>query len=281
MAKFLANENMPGAAVEATRRRRSAMPALIARMVQRIVKKFDPEQVILFGSQARGDAGPDSDVDLLVVMDGEGSRRENALEIQCALHAFRVPLDVIVTSPEEFAWRKDVVGTIEWPASREGKVLYAREPSSEPPPVKGRCCMPTPEVVIRVIREWLRKADNDLKTAAHTLTLGKDCPTETVSFHAQQCIEKYIKALLVFRATPFPKTHDIHELRALLPPKLRPRLDRKVQKRLTEYAAVLRYPESGPDIPLAEARQAVAIARRVRKEVRRHLPRAALRREKK
>ena len=48
----------------------------IDRMVRRIVRKFQPEQVILFGSQARGDAGPDSDVDLLVVMDFEGAARD-------------------------------------------------------------------------------------------------------------------------------------------------------------------------------------------------------------
>jgi HEPN domain-containing protein len=141
--------------------------------------------------------------------------------------------------------------------------------------------MPAPKGVITVIREWLAKAENDLKTAAHTLTLGKDCPTDTVCFHAQQCVEKYIKALLVLRATPFPKTHDIRVLRGLLPPKLRPKLERKVQDRLTSYATVLRYPVGGPDVPLAEARKAVAIARRVRKEVRKHLPRAALRRERK
>src|SRR5262249_53228363 len=137
--------------------------------------------------------------------------------------------------------------------------------------------MPAPKAVVTVVREWLAKADNDLTNAAHTLTLGEGCPTDTVCFHAQQCIEKHIKALLIFRATAFPKTHDIHVLRALLPPKLRPKLDNKVQDRLTQYATVMRYPGAGPDIPLAEARKAVAIARRVRKEVRRHLPRAALR----
>ncbi len=102
--------------------------AVIDRMVKRIVRKFHPRQVILFGSQARGDAGPDSDVDLLVVMDFERRAGDKALDIRCALHDFFVSLDVIVTRPEDFAWRKDVVGTIEWPAAREGKVLYARPP---------------------------------------------------------------------------------------------------------------------------------------------------------
>jgi len=141
--------------------------------------------------------------------------------------------------------------------------------------------MPAPNPVITVVREWLVKADNDLLTAAHTLTLGADCPTDTVCFHAQQCVEKYIKALLVFRATPFPRTHDVTALRALLPPKLRPKLERKIQKRLTEYATAKRYPDTEPDISLTEARKAVAVARRVRREVRRHLPRAALRRGRK
>jgi predicted nucleotidyltransferase len=99
----------------------------IQEIVNRIVERFHPEQIILFGSQARGDAGPDSDVDLLVVMPVEGSKREKQLEIRMALHDIHVPKDVIVSTPEEFAWRKEIVGTIERPAARQGKVLYARK----------------------------------------------------------------------------------------------------------------------------------------------------------
>jgi predicted nucleotidyltransferase len=98
----------------------------IQRMVRRIVRDFHPERVILFGSHARGEAGPDSDVDLLVVMPFEGLKHKKQVEIRVALHDIRIPKDIIVTTPEDFAWRKDVVGTIEYPAVREGKVLYAR-----------------------------------------------------------------------------------------------------------------------------------------------------------
>jgi len=95
-------------------------------MVERIVRRFAPEKIILFGSHARGDAGPDSDVDLLVVMPVAGSEREKAVEIGVALHDIPIPKDVIVVRPEEFQWRKDTIGTLEWPAWREGKVVYAR-----------------------------------------------------------------------------------------------------------------------------------------------------------
>lgn len=98
----------------------------IDEMVRRIVDRFDPEQIILFGSHARGAAGPDSDVDLLVVMPVAGSKREKQLEVRLALHDLSLPKDVIVTTPEDFAWRKEVPGTIERPASREGRVVYAR-----------------------------------------------------------------------------------------------------------------------------------------------------------
>lgn len=98
----------------------------IRKMVHRIVRLFQPERVILLGSRARGETGPDSDVDLLVVMRVEGSKREKQLAIRKALHNFQIPKDIIVTTPKEFEWRKEIPGTIERPAAMEGKVLYAR-----------------------------------------------------------------------------------------------------------------------------------------------------------
>lgn len=109
-----------------TRRNSQSQQREIKRMVQRIVHQFNPEKIILFGSHARGEAGPDSDIDLLIVMPVEGRKRAKAIEIQLALDDFRVPKDIIITTPEEFAWRQEVVGTIEYPAAKEGKVLYAR-----------------------------------------------------------------------------------------------------------------------------------------------------------
>ena len=108
------------------KRQKDSLHAKILLMTNRIIRRFNPERIILFGSHARGEADPDSDVDLLVVMPVEGSKREQQLEVRMALPNLGIPVDVIVTRPEDFAWRKDVVGTIEWPAAHEGKVLYVR-----------------------------------------------------------------------------------------------------------------------------------------------------------
>jgi uncharacterized protein len=112
--------------VPRARRKTMSVPEQIDRMIKRIVKKFHPEKIILFGSQARGDAGPDSDVDLLVVMDFEGSKLEKMVEIGVALGDVPIAKDILISRPEDFAWRKEIVGTIEYPAAHEGKVLYAR-----------------------------------------------------------------------------------------------------------------------------------------------------------
>lgn len=97
----------------------------IARIVKLIVARFNPDRIILFGSHARGAAGPDSDVDLLVIMPVSGSKREKQLEMRKALGRLGFPLEIILSRPEDFEWRKDFVGTIEHPAWREGKVLYS------------------------------------------------------------------------------------------------------------------------------------------------------------
>ncbi len=65
-------------------------------------------------------------------------------------------------------------------------------------------------------RQWVEKAEHDLINAEYTLTLEKNCPLDTVRFHAQQCAEKYLKAFLVQEAISFPKTHDLRVLTSVL-----------------------------------------------------------------
>lgn len=126
---------------------------------------------------------------------------------------------------------------------------------------------------IRTIRSWVLKAENDFKNAEHTLRMRPDeCPYDTVCFHAQQTVEKYLKALLVSEAIDFPKTHDIGELVDLLPTSLKPPLNIEEQDKLSEYAIAGRYPEDIETITADEASEVMAAARRARDWARTLLP---------
>lgn len=127
-----------------------------------------------------------------------------------------------------------------------------------------------------IVQEWITKADNDLLTASHTLKLGKKCPTDTVCFHAQQCVEKYVKSFLVADNTKFPRTHDIETLISLLPKHTRFPFTIEQQRQLTEYAATSRYPGFYEPISLTEAKEAVKLARRVKKEIQKLLEKKPL-----
>lgn len=96
--------------------------------VERIVAGFDPLRVILFGSLARGKAGYDSDVDLLVVFEHVEweNKHELAVEIRRAIAEVPIPVDVIVTDADEIERRGHIVGTVLRPALREGRVVYER-----------------------------------------------------------------------------------------------------------------------------------------------------------
>jgi len=98
----------------------------IEEVVRRIVAGFSPDRIVVFGSHARGDHSPDSDLDLLVVMPVSGSRRKQAAAIELALVGVDLPTDVIVATAEEVARLQRVPGSIIKPAIEEGRVVYER-----------------------------------------------------------------------------------------------------------------------------------------------------------
>ena len=99
------------------------VPAIVADLV----RSFDPIQVILFGSVARGEDGPDSDIDLLVVLPSLDHSRRRRLMADMR-HAIRVPVavDVYPTDLRECERRRDVIGSLHYWPLREGKVVYER-----------------------------------------------------------------------------------------------------------------------------------------------------------
>ena len=77
--------------------------------------------------------------------------------------------------------------------------------------------MSVPSEQTTSVQQWIEKAEHDFITAEHALTLKENCPFDTICFLAQQCAEKYLKALLVSRSVDFPKTHDLRLLKQRIP----------------------------------------------------------------
>ncbi|MBN1935791.1 MAG: nucleotidyltransferase domain-containing protein [Anaerolineae bacterium] len=102
-----------------------AKQQILNEIVRRIVDVAQPEQIILFGSAARDEAGPDSDIDLLVVKSGI-HRRRLAQAIYTRLWGVAQAVDVLVVTPEDIERYKHSFAVVIEPALREGKVLYAR-----------------------------------------------------------------------------------------------------------------------------------------------------------
>jgi predicted nucleotidyltransferase len=98
----------------------------LAAATDRIVARFHPDKIILFGSQARGTANSKSDVDLLVVMPLSGRRRKLVADMDCALSGLGFARDIAILTPEEFERDRWIPGTIARPAFLQGKVLYER-----------------------------------------------------------------------------------------------------------------------------------------------------------
>ncbi|MCH8540755.1 MAG: HEPN domain-containing protein [Opitutales bacterium] len=118
-----------------------------------------------------------------------------------------------------------------------------------------------------LIQEWIEKAESDFATATRERRVRKSPNFDAVCFHAQQCIEKYLKAILVTHQKPFQKTHDLEflltEILTIYPSLEASREDFQL---LTQYAVHYRYPGESAD--KEEANEAMTVAKRVRKELR-------------
>ncbi len=100
---------------------------LMDEIVRRIVETVSPQKVILFGSQSRGNARPESDLDLLVIADSALPRYRRSAPLYGALSDILVPMDILVYSPEEVKEWSEVRQAFVTTAIREGRVLYEKQ----------------------------------------------------------------------------------------------------------------------------------------------------------
>lgn len=98
----------------------------IEEITRRIAAAFHPRRIVLFGSRARGDAGPDSDVDLMIEMDTTASPVERAIAVQALFGLRPWSLDVVVYTPEEVERLRHINGTLASVIDAEGRVVYER-----------------------------------------------------------------------------------------------------------------------------------------------------------
>ena len=99
--------------------------ALLSEMVSKIVEHFHPDKVILFGSRAWGEPTRESDLDLLVVMDVDGSPIRKASEISRIARPRFLPMDIIVRTSDEIEHRREIGDPFIKMIMNKGKMLYA------------------------------------------------------------------------------------------------------------------------------------------------------------
>lgn len=111
--------------VEKTPMRNGALkPSVLRDIVRRVVRAARPEKIMLFGSAARGEMGPNSDVDLLVVKHGKLNRRRLAAKIYDELYGAEAAVDLVIVTPEEVRRYHDAPCLPIFAALREGRLVY-------------------------------------------------------------------------------------------------------------------------------------------------------------
>jgi HEPN domain-containing protein len=126
---------------------------------------------------------------------------------------------------------------------------------------------PKKEDLIEKVNHWVELAEEDLRVAKYSLTMSSNVPYRIIAFHAQQCAEKYIKALLVLNNLDFPYTHDLEKLLGIAPKQLNllPRL--AIAGELTDYAVSKRYPDYYQKLSKEEAIRAIEISETVKEYI--------------
>lgn len=172
---------------------RSAYP-LIRNMTDRIVERFSPLRIMLFGSQARGTANRHSDIDLLVVMKNGTNRRNAELDMMRATAGFPIDKTLIVTTPESIPNATGV--SVVFYALREGITLYGPDRSADEEAL-----------------DWLCYAEEDI----HFLDTKTNATPPVACWIAHRAALNALKAALVLENCSVPFTHELDVLREYIP----------------------------------------------------------------
>lgn len=231
-------------------------------IVDRIVARYAPRQIILFGSYAYGTPDAHSDLDLFIVKETADAPDERRMQVWRLLEDLDLDVHVspFVYTPQELRKRLAIRDFFVREILEKGKVLFGEDWQVEPP-VKD-------EGPMEQAMEWFDRADGDFRTAARILDERALRPN--AAFHIAQGIEKYLKGYLILHDQKPPRSH---ELPALL--KLACRFQRqwsraygKLCRQAMEYYED-RYPPGRPrDYEADQLRDALARAQELGRSIR-------------
>lgn len=120
---------------------------------------------------------------------------------------------------------------------------------------------------LRDARLWAERAEHDFVAAEYLMRMEGGRPNDVVSFHAQQCAEKYLKALLVLCGCEVPRTHDLVRLLSLAAFATEVHLTPADVSPLNRYLTEGRYPGDWEPVGEEDAHEALTLARKVRQDV--------------
>lgn len=154
---------------------------------QRLIAEYKPDKIILYGSYGTENVRFDSDIDIIIIKESEKSPVERQMEVERVLSDRQIPLDIRVYTSQEIRYLFSVGSPFIEEIMETGRLLYMRKATGV----------------------WLQDANEEYETAQVLLDHGK---YRGVCYHAQQCAEKCLKALIIEKGKRPGKIHDIVEL---------------------------------------------------------------------
>jgi HEPN domain-containing protein/predicted nucleotidyltransferase len=210
-------------------------------VTDKIVQALKPEKIFLFGSYAYGNPEKDSDIDLFIIMETSERPAKRRIRVSRLFWDRPVPMDFVVKTPTEIAERISMGDFFIKKILTKGKVLYDKK------------------------TRW--GVDLQGGRRFRIRNLSRQAVPDSVCFHYQQCIEKYLKAFLISNDIEPPEIHDLQRLKTICG-----KLDESFEEVsgeldiLNAYAVNFRYP--GEAASLEEANEAVLVMRRLHKFIR-------------
>lgn len=240
------------------------------KITRRIVRAAHPEMIIAFGSRVYGKPRPDSDLDLLVVVNPEGSRAQGAVSLEKLFPHSPVRLDIQARTPTEVTQRLEMGDDFMQMIVGRGQSLYSPRDKNGfankffAALEKGRT---HPMDNAPLVLEWVELAEGDFLGAQMWSRKKKNFRPEKLCWDCEQCVEKYLKAYLTRHRVKFERTHNLEALHLLC---LAADSDFRLIKTLLDKADIcdprIRYP--GKSLSEEDAREAFIAAKAIRKFVR-------------